>query len=77
MKHISEMFDLSSSFTHILLCVLTAKVSSLIMNKLLYSHQVYREQPGTKSKQELIMCEILKERFISQTCPIYIYIYQT
>jgi uncharacterized membrane protein YraQ (UPF0718 family) len=77
MKHIYEMFDLNSNFTHILLCLLTAIVSSLIINKLVYSHQVYKEQPGTKSKQELIMCEKLKERFISQTYCTYLYIYKT
>jgi len=53
-------------------CLLTAKVSGLITTKLLYSQQAYNEQPGTKSRQELIMCEILKEGFISQTCPRYI-----
>jgi hypothetical protein len=68
------MFDLSSNFTHILSCLLTVKVSSLIITKLFYSHQVYKEQPGMKSRQELIMCEILKEGFISQTCPRYTYI---
>jgi hypothetical protein len=37
------------------------KVSSLIITKMLYSHQAYKELHGTKSRQELIMCEILKD----------------
>jgi len=59
MLHISEMFDRSSNFTYISY-LLTAEVSSLIITKLLYSHQTYKEQPGMKSRQQLIMYECMK-----------------